>query len=75
MAPVVMPVKMPLSWIVSQVKGTECITIDDYRKRYAQYRQDQDLQALHAALPMIAVWDDHELANDAWKKWCRKPPR
>lgn len=48
-------------------KGTECITIDDYRKRYAQYRQDQDLQALHAALPMIAVWDDHELANDAWK--------
>ena len=48
-------------------KGTECITLDDYRKRYAQYRQDQDLQALHAALPMIAVWDDHELANDAWK--------
>ncbi|GBK99628.1 phosphodiesterase [Vibrio harveyi] len=48
-------------------KGTECITLDDYRKRYAQYRQDQDLQALHAALPVIAVWDDHELANDAWK--------
>ncbi|EKO3823296.1 alkaline phosphatase D family protein [Vibrio harveyi] len=48
-------------------KGTECITLDDYRKRYAQYRQDQDLQALHAALPMMAVWDDHELANDAWK--------
>ncbi|HDM8141621.1 TPA: alkaline phosphatase D family protein [Vibrio harveyi] len=48
-------------------KGTECITLDDYRKRYAQYRQDQDLQALHAVLPMIAVWDDHELANDAWK--------
>ncbi|EKO3837364.1 alkaline phosphatase D family protein [Vibrio harveyi] len=48
-------------------KGTECITLDDYRKRYAQYRQDQDLQALHAALPMIVVWDDHELANDAWK--------
>ncbi|OQQ02237.1 alkaline phosphatase [Vibrio campbellii] len=49
-------------------KGTECITLDDYRKRYAQYRQDQDLQALHAALPMIAIWDDHELANDAWKE-------
>ena len=47
-------------------KGTECITLDDYRKRYAQYRQDEDLQALHAALPMIAIWDDHELANDAW---------
>ena len=49
-------------------KGTECITLDDYRKRYAQYRQDEDLQALHAALPMIAIWDDHELANDAWKE-------
>lgn len=48
-------------------KGTECITLDDYRKRYAQYRQDTDLQALHAKLPMIAVWDDHELANDTWK--------
>ncbi|TNZ01561.1 alkaline phosphatase D family protein [Vibrio parahaemolyticus] len=47
-------------------KGTECITLDDYRKRYAQYRQDADLQALHAKLPMIAVWDDHELANDTW---------
>ncbi|UTZ37243.1 alkaline phosphatase [Vibrio campbellii] len=49
-------------------EGTECITLDDYRKRYAQYRQDEDLQALHAALPMIAIWDDHELANDAWKE-------
>ncbi len=48
-------------------KGTECIMLDDYRKRYAQYRQDADLQALHAKLPMIAVWDDHELANDTWK--------
>ncbi|HIF5798676.1 TPA: alkaline phosphatase D family protein [Vibrio parahaemolyticus] len=48
-------------------KGTECITLDDYRKRYAQYRQDAELQALHAKLPMIAVWDDHELANDTWK--------
>ncbi|EGR0396718.1 alkaline phosphatase D family protein [Vibrio parahaemolyticus] len=48
-------------------KVAECITLDDYRKRYAQYRQDADLQALHAKLPMIAVWDDHELANDTWK--------
>ncbi|HCE4545080.1 TPA: alkaline phosphatase D family protein [Vibrio parahaemolyticus] len=48
-------------------KGAECITLDDYRKRYDQYRQDADLQALHAKLPMIAVWDDHELANDTWK--------
>ncbi len=46
---------------------SELITLDDYRRRYAQYRTDADLQAVHAALPFIAVWDDHEVANDAWR--------
>ena len=45
----------------------ETVLLDDYRRRYAQYRSDADLQRLHAALPMIAVWDDHEIANDTWK--------
>lgn len=47
-------------------RETECLSLEDYRARYAQYRQDKDLQALHAAMPMIAVWDDHEIANDTW---------
>ncbi|MFW2457647.1 alkaline phosphatase D family protein, partial [Methyloversatilis discipulorum] len=34
----------------------EILTLGDYRTRYAQYRTDADLQALHAALPVIAVW-------------------
>lgn len=51
---------------VSQPAG-ELLTLADYRQRYAQYRQDVDLQAVHAALPFIAVWDDHEIANDAWR--------
>ncbi len=46
--------------------GTEILSLDDYRTRYAQYRSDPDLQALHAAMPMIAVWDDHEVTNDTW---------
>ncbi|MCX8099076.1 MAG: alkaline phosphatase D family protein [Casimicrobiaceae bacterium] len=46
----------------------ECLTLSDYRRRYALYRSDPDLQALHAAMPMIAVWDDHEVANDAWRE-------
>ena len=46
---------------------SELFTLADYRRRYAQYRTDPDLQALHAAAPMIAVWDDHEIANDAWR--------
>ena len=46
--------------------ANETLTLADYRRRYAQYRTDADLQALHAAMPMIAVWDDHEIANDTW---------
>ena len=44
----------------------EIISIGDYRQRYALYRSDPDLQALHRAHPIISVWDDHEFANDAW---------
>ncbi|TVQ49968.1 MAG: alkaline phosphatase [Gammaproteobacteria bacterium] len=43
------------------------VTLGDYRARYAQYRRDPDLQALHARHPVIAIWDDHESANDAWR--------
>jgi len=45
----------------------ELVTLDDYRTRYSQYRLDQDLMAVHAALPFIAIWDDHEIANNAYK--------
>ncbi|RNJ61428.1 MAG: alkaline phosphatase [Porphyrobacter sp. IPPAS B-1204] len=46
---------------------TEIVALTDYRLRYATYRADPDLQRLHQVLPMIAVWDDHESANDSWK--------
>jgi alkaline phosphatase D len=46
--------------------ATECIKLDDYRKRYAQYRSDPDSKTLHATMPVIAVWDDHEVANDSF---------
>ena len=45
----------------------EIIKLDDYRKRYALYRKDQDLQAAHQRHPFIVIWDDHELTNDTWK--------
>tara|TARA_R110001592_G_scaffold363372_1_gene685918 strand:+ start:15591 stop:17309 length:1719 start_codon:yes stop_codon:yes gene_type:complete len=44
----------------------ELLSLSDYRIRYAQYRTDSDLQSCHAAHPFIVVWDDHEVANDAW---------
>lgn len=45
----------------------ELLTLDDYRTRYAQYRTDTDLQSLHANVPFITVWDDHEVSNDTYK--------
>jgi alkaline phosphatase D len=46
---------------------TELLTLADYRRRYAQYRSDPDLQTAHAAMPFICVWDDHEIANNTWR--------
>ncbi len=40
------------------------LTLDDYRNRYAQYKSDVDLQAMHAACPWLMTWDDHEVQND-----------
>jgi alkaline phosphatase D len=45
----------------------EIIALADYRLRYACYRNDPDLQRLHGAAPMVALWDDHEAANDDWE--------
>ena len=45
----------------------EIFTLADYRLRYASYRSDPQLQALHANFPVIPNTDDHEGANDAWE--------
>ena len=45
----------------------EVLSLTDYRTRHAQYKGDTSLQSMHAAHPMIAIWDDHEVANDSWK--------
>jgi alkaline phosphatase D len=45
----------------------EILTLADYRLRYASYRADQQLQALHANFPMIPSTDDHEGTNDMWE--------
>ncbi|WP_047241520.1 alkaline phosphatase D family protein [Corynebacterium epidermidicanis] len=46
----------------------EILTLEDYRIRYGHYRTDPDLQAAHAALPWIVMWDDHETANNSWRE-------
>ena len=49
------------------VPASELLHLADYRLRYASYRADPDLQALHQRFAMIAQWDDHESANDSWE--------
>lgn len=44
--------------------GPEIVTLEHYRNRYAQYRQDPHLQAMHAVCPWAVVWDDHEFDNN-----------
>ncbi|GAU68279.1 putative alkaline phosphatase [Streptomyces sp. NBRC 110611] len=45
----------------------ELLTLADYRVRHGVHKTDPDAQALHAAHPVIAIWDDHEFADNAWK--------
>jgi alkaline phosphatase D len=46
---------LPQGWVLS---------LEDYRERYAIYRRDPDLQAMHAACPWVVTWDDHEVQNN-----------
>ena len=50
------PVRLPTGgWVRS---------LADYRERYALYRSEKGLQAMHAQCPWLVTWDDHEVSND-----------
>jgi alkaline phosphatase D len=44
--------------------GAETRSLAQYRNRYALYKSDPDLQRLHAAVPWLVTFDDHEVDND-----------
>lgn len=44
----------------------ETVTLEDYRLRFQNYREDADLQMLHSRYAFINTWDDHETANDSY---------
>ncbi|MBX6311638.1 MAG: alkaline phosphatase D family protein [Isosphaeraceae bacterium] len=44
--------------------GKELQSLEDYRIRYAQYKTDPHLQAIHAHCPWVVTWDDHEFDNN-----------
>ena len=55
------------SWgeqLVRRHIGPEPDTLVEYRNRHAQYRTDPDLQRMHAMVPWLVTWDDHEVDND-----------
>jgi alkaline phosphatase D len=50
--------------LVREHLGQTIYSLDDYRRRYAQYKLDRDLQAAHAAAAWFSTFDDHEVANN-----------
>lgn len=50
--------------LVRSHAGGEIYSLDDYRRRYAQYHTDPDLQAAHASAAFVMSYDDHEVDND-----------
>ncbi len=63
----------PNDGLVRKVVGTELQSLDDYRLRYAQYKSDPLLQAMHARCPWIVTWDDHEVSNDYAGEFSEEP--
>lgn len=39
-------------------------SLEDYRRQYELYRTDLNLQAMHAAFPVVAIFDNHDGMSD-----------
>jgi alkaline phosphatase D len=55
-----------LAGIRDGVPATETIDLRGYRLRHALHKADPDLQQAHLRHPWITIFDDHEVANNAW---------
>ncbi len=44
----------------------ELLTLDDYRRRHALTRRDRALQRLTSRTALVAIWDDHEVADNQY---------
>ncbi len=44
--------------------GAVASTLAEYRRRYALYHADGDLQAALAHCPWVTIWDDHEVEDN-----------
>ncbi len=48
------------------IPATETIDLEGYRLRHALHKADPDLARAHRQHPWITIFDDHEVANNAW---------
>jgi alkaline phosphatase D len=46
--------------------AVEMVSLEDYRRRHAQYKTDPDLRRLHQRYSFVTTWDDHETTDDCW---------
>lgn len=44
-------------------KGSD-VSLEDFRRQYDLYRSDPNLQAVHAAYPLVAIFDNHDGMSD-----------
>jgi alkaline phosphatase D len=49
---------------VSPAHAAEVQTLEQYRLRYALFKSDPHLRSLHARVPAVVIWDDHEVQNN-----------
>jgi len=49
------------------IPATETVDLEGYRLRHALHKADPDLQLAHRRHPWITIFDDHEVANNAWR--------
>jgi alkaline phosphatase D len=50
--------------IVTEEKSVEAHSLAQFRGNYKYNWLDDNFQAFHAQVPMLAQWDDHEVTND-----------
>ena len=62
---IVLPDGLPIG--TAEAPYSAAKSLADYRYLYRTYRSDPDLRRAHARYPFIAIWDDHEFADDSWQ--------
>lgn len=50
--------------VVTEAKSKVAETVEEFRGNFVYHLMDEQARRFHAAVPMIAQWDDHEVCNN-----------